>query len=87
MTLSYVQNQARIIELERLKEKVLCAEITFPAKMQKALGITGFVMKASEVLDFVESEFDNGDAYPITFTVKYMMRSNKWIESLPEADI
>ena len=87
MTLSYDQNHARIIELERLKEKVLCAEITFPPKMQKELGVTGFAMKASEVLDFVESEFDNGDGYPVTFTVKYMMRSNRWIESLPEADI
>ena len=87
MTLTYEQNRTKTIELDRLKEKVLCAEITFPAKMQKELGITGFAMKASEVLDFVESEFDNGDGYPITFTVKYMMRSNKWIESLPEADI
>ena len=87
MTLTYEQNRTKTIELDRLKEKVLCAEITFPQKMQKELGITGFTMKASEVLDFVESEFDNGDGYPVTFTVKYMMRSNRWIESLPEADI
>ena len=75
------------VEAKRLKEKVLCAEITFPTRMQKDLGITGLTMKASELTDFVESEIENRDSNSVTFSIRFMIRTNKWIESLPEANI
>ena len=75
------------VEKVRLQEKVLCAEITFPNSMKKALGINGFTMKAEEVQSFVEQEMENGDKKSHVFVVKYFYRTNKWIENLPEADI
>ncbi len=80
------ENEAEA-EKARLKETVLCAEITFPAKMQKELGITGYTMKASEIAQMIEDELDNGDAKSLTFTVKYFYKTNKWIENIPEANI
>lgn len=71
----------------RLQEKVLCAEITFPPKMQRELGITGFTMKYDEAKDFIEEELKNRDGNTITFSIRYSMKTNKWIENLPEADI
>lgn len=74
-------------EQKRLKEKVLCAEITFPKQMQTDLGIDGYTMKASELEDFVETEIENRDGNTITFKIRFMMKTNKWIEELPEAKI
>lgn len=81
------RQQEKAIEEKRLKEKVLCAEITFPPQMQRQLGITGFIMKASEVEELVENEIENRSGNTVTFKIRYSMRTNKWIENLPEADI
>lgn len=83
----WVRQNEIAAEKARLKEKVLCAEVTFPTKMQRELGITGFTMKASELSDFVEQEIESRDGNTVTFSIRFMMKTNKWIESLPEADI
>ena len=74
-------------EKARLKEKVLCAEITFPPQMQRELGITGFTMKYDEAKDFIEEELQNRDGNSVTFSIRFSMKTNKWVESLPEANI
>ena len=72
-------------EEKRLKEKVLCVEITLPAKAQNAIGVTGFMMKLSELAEWLEEDYNNDERG--VYTIKIMERTNKWIESLPEADI
>ena len=75
------------LEDKRLKEKVLCAEVGFPPQMQRSLGVSGLMMKASELEEFVENEIQNRDGNTVTFTIRFMRRTNKWIETLPEANI
>jgi hypothetical protein len=70
----------------RLAEKVLCAEIVFPKDMQDGYGITGYTMKYEDMLSFIEEELDVSDATSLTFEVTFSMRTNKWIESIPEYD-
>ena len=74
-------------EQKRLKEKVLCAQVLLPFSLAKHLGINSLTMKASEVEDFVVNELENKGGNTIKFSIKYMMKTNKWIENLPEADI
>lgn len=74
-------------ENARLKEKVLCCEVTLPRKDQRHLGVTGFTMKASELTDFVEQEIASRDYNTMTLSIRFMMKTNRWIENLPEADI
>jgi len=68
-------------------EKVVCAEIEFSPQYKKNLGIHGFTMKASEIESFIEDEFRNTNNQSLTFKIKFSMKTKKWIESLPEADI
>lgn len=74
-------------EKARLKEKVLCAEVNLPNQLQKHLGIKGFTMKASELEEFIKDEIESRDFNTMTCTIRFMMKTNKWIENLPEADI
>ena len=83
----WVRKNEELAEKARLKEKVLCAEITLPPSDQKHLGIKGFTMKASEVEEWMKGELNHDDRTSMTVTVKFSMKTNKWIESLPEADI
>jgi hypothetical protein len=68
-------------------EKVVCAEIELSPQYKKALGIHGFTMKASDIESFIEEEFRNTDNKSLTFKIKFSMKTKKWIEGLPEADI
>lgn len=77
----------REAEEKRLAEKVLCAEITFPTKMQLELGISNLTFKYDDVKDWIEEELANADKKSVTFSIKFFMKTNKWIENLPEADI
>lgn len=69
------------------EDKVVCAEIEFSPQYKKNLGIYGFTMKASEIESFIEDELRNSGSQSITFKIKFTMKTKKWIESLPEADI
>lgn len=68
-----------------LQEEVLVASITFPPKMQQNLGITGFHMRLADLADFLKEEYENENDG--VFTIKIKKKTNKWVESLPEADI
>ena len=74
-------------EENRLQEEVLCAEITFPTKMQLDLGISNLTFKYDDVKDWIEEELSNADKKSVTFSIKFFMKTTKWIENLPEADI
>jgi hypothetical protein len=80
------RNEALEKEKQRLKEKVLCVEVGLPKDMQEYVGITGYTVKLSELQKLLEDEFENNEKLG-TFTLKVFERTNKWIESLPEADI
>jgi hypothetical protein len=67
------------------KEEVFVADISFPPAMQQNLGITGFHMRLSDLVDFLKEEYSN-ENYGV-FTVKIKKKTNKWVEDLPEADI
>jgi len=77
----------REAEEKRLAEEVLCAEITFPTKMQLDLGISNLTFKYDDVKDWIEEELANADKKSVTFSIKFFIKTNKWIENLPEADI
>jgi len=77
----------REAEEERLQEEVLCAEITFPTKMQLDLGISNLTFKYDDVKDWIEEELANTDKKSVIFSIKFFIKTNKWIENLPEADI
>ena len=68
-------------------KKVVCAEITFPPQLKKHLGISGFIMKASEVENWAEDELNNSGAQSITVKIKFSMKTKRYIDSIPEADI
>ena len=68
-----------------LQEEVLVADISFPPKMQQALGITGYHLRLSELADFLEEEYENENNG--VFSIKVKKKTNKWVENLPEADI
>jgi len=74
-------------EKERLKEKVICASVTFPSKMKKELGVSGFIMKLNELEDFIEQQMDGDEGRKLNFEIKFFMKTNKWVENLPEANI
>ncbi len=78
---------AQEITIDRLQEEVLCAEITFPTKMQLDLGISNLTFKYDDVKDWIEEELSNADKKSVTFSIKFFMKTTKWIENLPEADI
>lgn len=69
------------------QEKVLCAEVVFPKDMQKILGIHGFTMRADKVVEWAQDEFDDGDYRKLSCTVHFFKRTQKWLDSLPEANI
>jgi hypothetical protein len=81
------EKQEQEEEERRLQEEVLCAEITFPTKMQLDLGISNLTFKYDDVKDWIEEELANADKKSVTFSIKFFMKTNKWIENLPEADI
>ncbi len=68
-------------------KKIVCAEIEFSPQYKKNLGILGLTMKASEIESYIEDELNNTDNQSLTFKIKFSMKSKKWIENLPEADI
>jgi hypothetical protein len=82
-----VHKNEELAEKARLEEKVLCAQVLLPTNMARHLGINSLTMKASELSEFVENEIENRDGNTIKFAIKFMMKTNRWIESLPEADI
>ena len=83
----WVRQNEEAAEKARLKEKVLCAQVLLPLKMARCLGVDSLTMKASELEEFIENEIENSDVNTFKCSVKFTMKTNKWIESLPEADI
>jgi len=81
------RKEAEQAEEKRLDKKVLCAEITFPEKMQVELGISSLTFKYEEVKEWIEEHTENSDKKSCTFTIKFFYATNRWIENLPEADI
>ena len=69
------------------EEIVICVKVTLPKREQKYLGIDGFTMKATELSEFIEDDFENWDGKKKTFTIEVFKRSKKWFENLPEANI
>jgi len=68
-------------------EKIVCAEVSFPPTLKGHLGIAGYTMKASEVEDWAEEELRNSDAQSITVKIKFSMKTKKYMDSIPEANI
>lgn len=68
-------------------KKILCATITMPRKWQENLGIQGFTMKASEVKRYIEDELDYSGLEKLTVKIEFSLKTEKWLKSLPEADI